>query len=105
MLSSLFFLAAAEDGADAGKAIALALGIGLGSLGAGVGIGNIFGSMVQALPRQPAAARAAAAGPPVARLRPPRGGRLLRPHRRSAGLRPRVSMIDLLAAESSNDLI
>ena len=44
MLSS-FFLAAAEDGADAGKAIALALGIGLGSLGAGIGIGNIFGTM------------------------------------------------------------
>ena len=32
MLSSFFFLAAAEDGADAGKAIALALGIGLGSV-------------------------------------------------------------------------
>ena len=43
MLSSLF-LAAAEDGADAGKAIALALGIGLG---------NIFGSMIQAVARQP----------------------------------------------------
>jgi F-type H+-transporting ATPase subunit c len=42
MLSSLFFLAAAEDGADAGKAIALALGIG-----------NIFGSMIQAVARQP----------------------------------------------------
>ena len=52
MLSS-FFLAAAEDGADAGKAIALALGIGLGALGAGVGIGNIFGSMIQAVARQP----------------------------------------------------
>jgi F-type H+-transporting ATPase subunit c len=51
MLSSFFFLAAAEDGADAGKAIALALGIGLGSLGAG--IGNIFGSMIQAVARQP----------------------------------------------------
>ena len=38
---------------DAGKAIALALGIGLGSLGAGVGIGNIFGSMIQAVARQP----------------------------------------------------
>ena len=48
-----FFLAAAEDGADAGKAIALALGIGLGSLGAGIGIGNIFGSMIQAVARQP----------------------------------------------------
>ena len=52
-VSSFFFLAAAEDGADAGKAIALALGIGLGSLGAGVGIGNIFGSMIQAVARQP----------------------------------------------------
>ena len=52
MLSS-FFLAAAEDGADAGKAIALALGIGLGALGAGVGLGNIFGSMIQAVARQP----------------------------------------------------
>ena len=46
-------LAAAEDGADAGKAIALALGIGLGALGAGVGIGNIFGSMIQSVARQP----------------------------------------------------
>ena len=53
MLSSFLFLAAAEDGADAGKAIALALGIGLGALGAGVGIGNIFGSMIQAVARQP----------------------------------------------------
>ena len=41
------------DVADAGKAIALALCIGLGSLGAGVGIGNIFGSMIQAVARQP----------------------------------------------------
>ena len=31
----------------------LALGIGLGSLGAGIGIGNIFGSMIQAVARQP----------------------------------------------------
>lgn len=46
---------AAVDGnvADAGKAIALALGIGLGSLGAGIGIGNIFGSMIQSVARQP----------------------------------------------------
>ena len=49
----ILFLAAAEDGADAGKAIALALGIGLGALGAGVGLGNIFGSMIQAVARQP----------------------------------------------------
>src|SRR4029450_9048622 len=53
MLSSFFFLAAAEDGADAGKAIALALGIGLGSLGAGLGRGNIFGSVVQRGARGP----------------------------------------------------
>ena len=33
--------------------IALSLGIGLGALGAGVGIGNIFGSMIQAVARQP----------------------------------------------------
>ena len=50
-------LAQAEGGADnavnAGKAIALALGIGLGSVGAGIGIGNIFGSMIQAVARQP----------------------------------------------------
>ena len=45
--------AATGDVTKAGKAIALALGIGLGSLGAGVGIGNIFGSMIQAVARQP----------------------------------------------------
>ena len=53
MLSSFLFLAAASDGADAGKAIALALGIGLGALGAGVGIGNIFAAMIQSVARQP----------------------------------------------------
>ena len=37
----------------AGKAIALALGIGLGAAGAGAGIGNIFGSMIQSVARQP----------------------------------------------------
>jgi F-type H+-transporting ATPase subunit c len=45
--------AAAGDAIKAGKAIGLALGIGLGSLGAGIGIGNIFGSMIQAVARQP----------------------------------------------------
>jgi F-type H+-transporting ATPase subunit c len=51
----LYTVIAALDGdvADAGKAIALALGIGLGSLGAGIGIGNIFGSMIQSVARQP----------------------------------------------------
>jgi F-type H+-transporting ATPase subunit c len=51
-----FFNLVAEttgDVADAGKAIALALGIGLGSVGAGIGIGTIFGSMIQAVARQP----------------------------------------------------
>ena len=43
----------ADTAVDAGKAVALALGIGLGSLGAGVGIGNIFGSMIQSVARQP----------------------------------------------------
>jgi F-type H+-transporting ATPase subunit c len=45
--------AAAEDGVDAGKAIALALGVGLGSLCAGIGIGNIFSAMIQSVARQP----------------------------------------------------
>ena len=49
----LFLAETTGDVADAGKAIALALGIGLGSLGAGIGIGNIFGSMIQAVARQP----------------------------------------------------
>jgi F-type H+-transporting ATPase subunit c len=57
MLLSLLAQAAPAVGEDnavnAGKAIALALGIGLGSLGAGIGIGNIFGSMIQAVARQP----------------------------------------------------
>jgi F-type H+-transporting ATPase subunit c len=44
---------AAGDAVKQGKAIGLALGIGLGSLGAGIGIGNIFGSMIQAVARQP----------------------------------------------------
>jgi F-type H+-transporting ATPase subunit c len=57
MLSAFFVLAETTgDVADAGKAIALAMGIGLGALGAvgaGIGIGNIFGSMIQAVARQP----------------------------------------------------
>ena len=48
-----FILAQAETASDAGKAVALALGVGLGALGAGIGIGNIFGSMIQAVARQP----------------------------------------------------
>ena len=53
MLSVLAAAAANTANVDAGKAIALALGIGLGSLGAGIGIGNIFGSMIQSVARQP----------------------------------------------------
>ena len=49
----MFSCQEAAGNVDAGKAIALALGIGLGSLGAGIGIGNIFGSMIQAVARQP----------------------------------------------------
>ena len=91
MLSSFLFLAETTgDVADAGKAIALALGIGLGALGAGVGIGNIFGSMIQAVARQPEL-RGELTGHPVARLRTHRGGRVLRPHRRPARLRPRLN--------------
>ncbi len=36
-----------------GKAIAFGVGVGLGAVGAGIGIGTIFGSMIQAVARQP----------------------------------------------------
>jgi F-type H+-transporting ATPase subunit c len=49
----ILFLQTEGSVVDLGKAIALALGVGLGSLGAGIGIGNIFGSMIQAVARQP----------------------------------------------------
>ena len=45
--------AQAEDGADAGKAIALGVGGGLGAVGAGVGIGIIFGKVIESVTRQP----------------------------------------------------
>jgi F-type H+-transporting ATPase subunit c len=48
-----FLAATTGDVTKAGKAIGLALGVGLGALGAGVGIGNIFGSMIQSVARQP----------------------------------------------------
>jgi F-type H+-transporting ATPase subunit c len=48
-----FIFAAAEDGADAGKAIALGVGGGLGAVGAGVGIGIIFGKVIESVTRQP----------------------------------------------------
>ena len=49
MLSSAFFLAAATDGAERAEADAERERDRL----AGVGIGNIFGSMIQAVARQP----------------------------------------------------
>ena len=50
----LNLLAALEgDVIKAGQAIAFGLGVGLGAVGAGIGIGNIFGSMIQAVARQP----------------------------------------------------
>src|ERR1044071_8715058 len=52
-LLATLIAATSGDVTKAGKAIALALGIGLGSLGAGIGIGNIFGSMIQSVARQP----------------------------------------------------
>jgi F-type H+-transporting ATPase subunit c len=52
-VSQMVSLLAAAANVDAGKAIAFGLGIGLGALGAGVGIGNIFGSMIQSVARQP----------------------------------------------------
>ncbi|MCL4290379.1 MAG: ATP synthase F0 subunit C [Thermoleophilia bacterium] len=49
-------LLAQVEGADvvsAGRAIAFGLGVGLGAAGAGVGLGYLFGSMIQAVARQP----------------------------------------------------
>jgi F-type H+-transporting ATPase subunit c len=42
-----------EDLVSLGRAIAFGLGVGLGAAGAGIGIGTIFGSMIQAVARQP----------------------------------------------------
>ena len=39
--------------ADLGKAIAFGVGVGLGAVVAGIGLGTIFGSMIQAVARQP----------------------------------------------------
>ena len=41
------------DVTSMGRAIPFGLGVGLGAAGAGIGIGNIFGSMIQAVARQP----------------------------------------------------
>ena len=83
--------------ADLGKAIAFGVGVGLGAVGAGIGIGTIFGSMIQAVARQPEL-RARADRHPVARLRAHRGRRLLRAPRRPARLRPRLMKDALLQA-------
>ena len=50
---NVLLAATTGDVADLGKAIAFGVGVGLGALGAGVGIGNIFGSMIQSVARQP----------------------------------------------------
>ena len=42
-----------EGLASLGQAIAFGVGVGLGAVGAGIGIGTIFGSMIQAVARQP----------------------------------------------------
>ncbi|MGI9657689.1 MAG: ATP synthase F0 subunit C [Gaiellaceae bacterium] len=42
-----------DDLKSLGTAIAFGLGVGLGAAGAGIGIGNIFGSMIEAVARQP----------------------------------------------------
>jgi F-type H+-transporting ATPase subunit c len=53
-LSTLVSLVAAVKPQVAqGQAIAFGLGVGLGAVGAGIGIGNIFGSMIQSVARQP----------------------------------------------------
>ena len=55
LADSLVPLAQAAGGVtdDGLKAIALGVGAGLGSIGAGIGIGNIFGSEIEAVARQP----------------------------------------------------
>jgi len=50
---SVLLAAASGDLPKLGKAIAFGVGVGLGAVGAGIGIGNIFGSMIQAVARQP----------------------------------------------------
>jgi F-type H+-transporting ATPase subunit c len=49
----ILFAQVEGDIADLGKAIAFGVGVGLGAVGAGIGLGNIFGSMIQAVARQP----------------------------------------------------
>ena len=49
----MHLLVAAGETIKAAKALGFGLGMGLGSLGAGIGIGNIFGSMIQSVARQP----------------------------------------------------
>src|SRR3954465_12483315 len=108
MLNSFLVIAAEAPVISAGKAIALALGIGAGAAGAGAGIGNIFGSMIQSVARQPELrgepqglmwpavappARGRAAGAGVGRVRRHRGGRLLRLPRRAPGIRPRLMLV------------
>ena len=54
MFSTLVsLLAATAPQVGQGQAIAFGLGVGLGAVGAGIGIGDIFGSMIQSVARQP----------------------------------------------------
>ena len=53
MLDTFMLLAKAVPQVAQGQAIAFGLGVGLGAVGAGIGIGNIFGSMIQSVARQP----------------------------------------------------
>jgi F-type H+-transporting ATPase subunit c len=46
-------VAAVDDGADAGKAIALGVGAGIGTIGPGIGVGFIFGKVIESVTRQP----------------------------------------------------
>jgi F-type H+-transporting ATPase subunit c len=50
---NVLLAASSGDLPKLGKAIAFGVGVGLGAVGAGIGIGNIFGSMIQAVARQP----------------------------------------------------
>jgi F-type H+-transporting ATPase subunit c len=53
VFAALLAQVAGEDVVSAGRAVAFGLGVGLGAAGAGIGIGLIFGSMIQAVARQP----------------------------------------------------
>jgi F-type H+-transporting ATPase subunit c len=53
VVAGLLAQVSGDDVIGAGRAVAFGLGVGLGAAGAGIGIGYIFGSMIQAVARQP----------------------------------------------------